>query len=147
MRKQTNYYKIVNFYEESKEITILDYVFEDGYKGAVGSVFVPVSEDEIQDTISEYEDEPMELLKYMADNGFEITSGLIDSLDTSREGLLNLFFDRSYSDKWDYLREELKLSEDEAVIFNCIGGGRCFNKDFEGNVNPELSPVIREYES
>lgn len=34
-----------------------------------------------------------------------------------------------------------------AFIFNCSGGGRCFVSDFQGNVNPELSKIIREYES
>lgn len=56
-------------------------------------------------------------------------------------------FDTSHNELWDYLREELNLSEDEAYIFNCIGGGRCFDKDFNGNINPELSILIREIES
>ena len=56
-------------------------------------------------------------------------------------------FDTSYDELWDYLREELNLSEDEAYIFNWIGGGRCFDKDYQGNYNEKLSQLIREIES
>lgn len=145
---RTSYNKIVNYNPDAKEIIVLDEVFQhsDNFKGATGSIFVAVSEGEIQETIGEYEDEPMELLKYMAENGFEINSEFIDSLDASRDALIELFFDLSYSDKWEDMRQELGLSENEAVIFNCIGGGRCFDKDFQGNINPELSEIIREYE-
>lgn len=55
--------------------------------------------------------------------------------------------DDSYSELWDYLREELDLNEDDAYMFNCTGGGRCFDSDFQGNVNVELSKLIREIET
>ena len=108
-RQETKYNKIVNFDEDTKQITVLDGIFkyEDGFKGATGSKFEPVSRDEVKDFV----------------------------------------FDTSYNELWEYLREELNLSEDEAYIFNCIGGGRCFDKDFNGNINPELSILIREIES
>jgi hypothetical protein len=57
-----------------------------------------------------------------------------------------LIFDYSYCHLWDYLRTELNLNENQAYIFDCIGGGRCFDENFQGNVNPELSEIIREYE-
>jgi hypothetical protein len=44
-RKSITYNKIVNFDPDSKEITVLDDVFKynDDFKGATGSNFVPVS--------------------------------------------------------------------------------------------------------
>ena len=45
------------------------------------------------------------------------------------------------------MREELNLSKDEAYIFNCLGGGRYFDKDYQGNYNEELSQLIREIEA
>ena len=114
-KQETKYNKIVNFDEDTKEIIVLDGIFkyEDGFKGATGSKFEPVSRDEYEDRTDED----------------------------------NFVFDTSYNELWEYLREELNLSEDEAYIFNCIGGGRCFGKDFNGNINPELSILIREIES
>ena len=147
-RKEIVYNKIVD-YSEDREITVLSGVFEytDSFRGATGNKFIPISEEEIQDRISEYEGENMEFLKYMADNFGGVTSQMIDGIDTSREALIDFFFDQSYRELWDDIREELGLSEEEAVIFDCVGGGRCFDKDFQGNINPELSAIIREYES
>lgn len=58
----------------------------------------------------------------------------------------SLMFDQSYSNLWPMLREAAGLDEEQAFIFECVGGGRCFDKDFQGNVNPELSAIIREFE-
>ena len=114
MRTQTEYNKIVNYNEETKKITVLDYIFkDDSFKGATGSKFEPVSRDEYE---------------YRTDED-------------------NFVFDTSHNELWDYLREELNLSEDEAYIFNCIGGGRCFDKDYQGNYNEKLSQLIREIEA
>jgi len=57
-----------------------------------------------------------------------------------------MMFDTSYKELWDYMRQELNLNEEEAYIFNCTGGGRCFDKNFQGNINPELSKKIRNAE-
>lgn len=160
-REEVKYNKIVNFDEETKEITVLDGTFkyfqETEYKtgvemvitmkGATGSKFEAVSKEQFDETIEPYLDDKEELLCYMADNFGELNSEMIRSADASEEALKELFFDLSYAELWDYLREELNLSEDEAYIFNCIGGGRCFDKDFQGNINPELSQVIRDIES
>lgn len=74
---------------------------------------------------------------------------MIDNIEeaSKEESLKELFFDLSYIELWDYMREELNLSEDEAYIFNCSGGGRCFDKDYQGNYNEDLSQLIREIES
>lgn len=149
MRTETKYNKIVNFDEETKEITVLDGTFnyDDGFKGATGSKFEPISKEEFDETIEPYLDDKHELLCYFADNFGEVTSDMIRNVDASEDALKELFFDLSYIELWDYLREELNLNEDEAYIFNCVGGGRCFDANFQGNVNPELSAIIRESET
>ena len=150
-RQETKYNKIVNFDEDTKEITVLDGIFkyEDGFKGATGSKFEPVSRDEYEDRTDEDN-----FVEYLIDSGIDLPDnfkrsgfeGLAKAMIANDE-VENFVFDTSHNELWDYLREELNLSEDEAYIFNCIGGGRCFDKDFNGNINPELSILIREIES
>ena len=150
-RQETKYNKIVNFDEDTKEITVLDGIFkyEDGFKGATGSKFEPVSRDEYEDRTDEDN-----FVEYLIDSGIDLPDnfkrsgfeGLAKAMIANDE-VEGFVFDTSHNELWDYLREELNLSEDEAYIFNCIGGGRCFDKDFNGNINPELSILIREIES
>lgn len=149
MRTETKYNKIVNFDKEINEITMLDYTFKDNknFKGATGTKFELISKSYFDETIEPYLDNDKELLIYMSENFGELNRQMIENVDSTEEGLKNMFFDLSYIELWDYIREELGLSEDEAYIFNCTGGGRCFDKDFEGNVNVELSKVIRKFES
>lgn len=151
-RKETKYNKVVNFDKETKEITLLDYTFDDTlhgkpFKGATGTVFEVISKEQFDETIEPYLDDDKELLIYMAENFGDLNRQMIENVDSSEDALKEMFFDLSYAELWDYLREELNLSEDEAYIFNCSSGGRCFDKDFQGNINPELSQVIREIES
>jgi len=148
-RQETKYNKVVNIAEDG-EITVLDGVFnyKDGFKGATGSKFYPVSKDEYNDAI---EDE--NVIDYLVDSGIELSvyqkrngfAGCVEQMDENEKS--SLMFDTSYSELWDYLREECNLSEDEAYIFNCVGGGRCFDAKFKGNVNTELSAIIRKYET
>jgi hypothetical protein len=147
IRKKYNL--IVNYDKENKEVTVLNETFEylNGFKGATGSVFQIVSKTEFYETIEPYLNNDKELLIYMAENFGPLNREMIEGVDSSEEALKTMFFDLSYEDTWDYLREELGLTEDEAYIFNCTGGGRCFDKDFKGNCNQILSTVIREYES
>lgn len=163
MRTETAYNKVVNYDKESGEIIVLGYTFKETketeyatgiesvvtMQGATGSTFEIVSREQFNETIEPYLNEPMELLKYYIEQGFGITTEMIDNIDNAatEEGLKELFFDSSYDELWDYLREELNLSEEEAYIFNCAGGGCCFDSDFEGNINPELSAIIRKFES
>ena len=150
-RQETKYNKIVNFDEDTKEITVSDGIFEyeDGFKGATGSKFEPVSRDEYEDRTDEDN-----FVEYLIDSGIDLPDnfkrsgfeGLAKAMIANDE-VKDFVFDTSYNELWEYLREELNLSKDEAYIFNCIGGGRCFDKDFNGNINPELSILIREIES
>lgn len=148
MRTSTKYNKIVDISEDG-EITVLNDVFsyDNNHKGATGSKFYPITEEQIQDRISELEGDDMELLKYMADNFGEVTRAMIDNIDSSRDALIEMFFDLSYSEQWDDLRKQANLTKEDAIIFDCVGGGRCFDKNFQGNVNIELSEIIREYEN
>lgn len=151
-KEEIKYNKVVNIAEDG-EITVLDYVFKyrDSFKGATGSKFEPITESKLQEVISDYEGNDKELLIYFAENFGELNRQIIENLDSSREALIELFFDSSHSDLWDYLREEMgetdPTSENYPVLFNCIGGGRCFDAKFKGNKNPELSKIIRKYES
>lgn len=159
-REQININKIVNFDEDTKEITVLDYLFKhsDGFKGATGTKFEPVSKEEykeftilgaiekyLEDAVSE-EDAPIKYREHergMYKHPFKRWAQ--DIKDHGEEG--TIYFDDSYYELWDYLREELGMDEDEAFVFTCIGGGRCFSKDYVGNRSSVLSKLIREYES
>ena len=150
-RQETKYNKVVNFDKETNEITVLDGTFKynDGFKGATGSKFEPISKDEYNDRMDEDN-----VIEYLIDNGIDLPENykrggfqeLYEAMEANDE-LEDFIFDCSYRKLWDYLREELNLSEDEAYIFNYTGGGRCFDKDFQGNINPELSQIIRDIES
>lgn len=144
MRTQTDYNKIVNYNKETNEVTVLDYIFDDTlhgkpFKGATGTKFEPVNKDDVMEAI-----EPSNVLNYLAENQISLNCKFTE-LD--EDDFINVMYDTSYKELWNYLREELSLDEEEAYIFTCTGGGRCFDKNFKGNINPELSKLIREIES
>jgi len=144
---EKRYDKIVNIAEDN-EITILDYVFEKGFSGATGSKYYPVTEEGIQNRIEDYEDNDKELLIYFAENFGDLTREMIEGVDSSRKALIELFFDNSIDSCPDHEAEIRKhFSIDEYPVIDCVGGGRCFEKDFQGNQNTKLSEIIREYES
>lgn len=151
-KKETKYNKVVNFDKETNEITVLDATFKynDGFKGATGTRFTPVSKQEYDTVIDMSSDE---IADYLIENGFELPKkylkgGFMEWADDFEDDdKLSLFFNLSYSRLYDSIREQVGLTEDEAYIFNCTGGGRCFDSNFQGNVNPELSKVIRKFES
>ena len=149
-RQETKYNKIVNFDKETNEITMLDYTFQHGgFKGATGTKFEPITKSEYKERMQKDN-----VIEYLVDSGIDLPenykrsgfNGLYKAMKQNNE-LESFIFDTSYSEMWDKIRTDLKLSKNDAFIFNCIGGGRCFDKDFEGNINPELSQIIREIES
>ena len=149
-RQETKYNKIVNFDKETNEITMLDYIFQHGgFKGATGTKFEPITKSEYKERMQKDN-----VIEYLVDSGIDLPenykrsgfNGLYKAMKQNNE-LESFIFDTSYSEMWDKIRTDLKLSKNDAFIFNCIGGGRCFDKDFEGNINPELSQIIREIES
>lgn len=142
--------KVVSIETEhgQKVITMIDKVFvhSDGFKGATGTSFEPISETEYNERMDE--DEIIDQLCEMElPDEYKRTGakGLYDAMEVGGE-LEQFVFDTSYSDQWDQLRKECKLDETQAKIFNCIGGGRCFDKDFKGSRNKELQQIIRVFE-
>lgn len=151
MRTERNYNKIVNFDEDLREVTILERIFEDGsFKGAVGSVFTYMNEDEYKEQLNEYYGYPDAVSEYWEDNiGTFLSYSDMLSIANNEEEIerLILGIDSPEESLIDDIREELNLSEKEAFRFNFSSGGRCFDKHFEGNINTELSEVIRNIES
>jgi len=146
-RTATKYNKVVNV-DEAGTITVLQEVFSygDGYKGATGAEFAPVSEEEYEESTSlEAVTEYIEGATELPEQYESYEAWAEDIIAAGEAG--DLVFDQSYSSLWDMMREECGLSDEEAYIFDCIGGGRMFNANYQGNVNPELSEVIREAES
>lgn len=152
--KRININKVVKVV--GNEITILDSAFEyeDGFKGLTGSVFEPISkayykeqtklsevEDYLRSSVSE-NDIPNEYLYTdsgkISKNPYKRWAKDIKEADE----LEQVMFDTSYEGLWDYLREELNLSEEEAYIFNCIGGGRCFTAQDKFTHNKELEKYL-----
>lgn len=144
MRTKIDYNKIVNVAEDG-EITVLDYVFDHGnnFRGATGTKFYPVSFGYFKERTKK-----AEVIQFLLDCGIETKQKAISIYREAKDNgsLDELMFDTSYRSLWDYLRSELKLNTKDAFIFECVGGGRCFDKGYSGNFNSELSDVIREYE-
>lgn len=140
---------------EDNVITVLNEAFEytNGFKGLIGTLFEPISkacykqqtklsviEDYLRNCVDE-EGIPLEYREHEKGyykNPYKRWAKAIK--ETGVEG--QVMFDTSYSELWDYLREELNLSEDEAYIFNCIGGGRCFSADDKFTHNKELEEYL-----
>jgi len=151
-RKQTNYNKVVNIDRETNEITVLDYIFTHSkdFKGATGSKFEAISKTEYEDRMSK--DNVIDLiiscglvetkLKHLE---YKMAEVIYNEMEENDE-IEQFMFDLSYKNLWDELRE-YGYSEEEYPVFNCVGGGRCFDKDYRGNINPELSVKIRKIES
>lgn len=158
MRTAVKINKVVKVIDN--EITVLDEAFDygDGFKGLTGSTFEPISkayykeqtklsviEDYLRDCVSEEE---------VPDRYLYLDSGKISKnpykhwakaiKEAGEED--QVMFDTSYSNLWDDLREQLGLSETEAYIFNCSGGGRCFKATDKFTHNVELEKYL-EYES
>lgn len=148
-RQGKTYNKVVNIAEDG-EITVLVDVFEykDGFKGATGNKFYAISK---EDYLSGIEDE--NVIEYLINSGIELTNeqkrrgfeSIVDEMGEDEKA--DLIFEQSCSGLWGYLRKECKLDLDSAYIFEYVGGGRCFDSNYQGNVNPKLSAIIRQYES
>ena len=141
--------KVVDFTDE--EILVLGDIFfyADGFMGATGSRFCPISKAEYKErtkkaNVKDYIRDCFSS-DYILDNFGSLEKAY--KMLKNNDDIESFMFDTSYTNLWDYFREELKLSEKDAYIFDCVGGGRCFDKDFQGNVNPELSELIRLFES
>lgn len=149
-RKQYDFWKVVNYDKENREITVLDYVFNDTmhekpFNGATGSKFDIISKAEYKERMKK--SNIIDYLKSASEfpMDFDSFNEWYKAIKDANE-LETVIFDNSYSHLHDYIRAELKLNKTEAYIFSCSGGGRCFKKGFKGNINPELSEVINQFE-
>lgn len=135
---------------------ICDYVFRhgDGFKGATGIVLVPVSEarrDEETDPNGDYTKDRFEDCWRQAVQAGSTTKGL----DAYVEEILSIDGDEAVYDMsgyayWDMIREAIpELTEEAYPVFECVGGGRCFDKDmkFDEVYNQALLDEIAQYES
>jgi len=145
---RVSYGKVVNIAEDG-EITVFDGTFNypDGFKGATGSKFYPVTQAQIDERFENQEDELRELWQMAVSEG-QTEASLTDWADSyTHEAGNSAFYDLSYENQyWDEIRSH-GYPVEEYPIFDCVGGGRCFDADFQGNVNPELSEIIRQFEA
>jgi hypothetical protein len=143
MKKEIKINEVVNISNDN-EIIVLDYLFRhgDGFKGAVGSSFFPVSKEYYRDRLKK-----KNVLEYLTDAGLSKSDSLAAYKQyKDQDRLHELMFDTSYKELWDYLRS-FGYSSKDFPIFECIGGGRCFDQNFEGNKNTRLNKWIRKFES
>lgn len=153
MKARKEFNKVVNYNKETNEITVLDDVFSgvfsynDGFYGATGTTFLPVSKAEYKERTKKA-NVIEKILEVGVPELFQLTgaNGCYKAMKENGE-IESFMFDTSYSELWKYLRKELKLNKTNAYIFECTGGGRCFDNNFNGNVNPELSEIIRKFET
>jgi hypothetical protein len=158
MKEQINIYKVVNHDKETGEIEVLDYVFCDGnikdkdvFKGATGTRFEAVSEEQYNDQTSK--DAIMERLegcynmRDLPDFAQQAAlEAIYERMDAAGE-IESFAFDLSYQNEvWDELRK-LGYPEDKYPVFNCTGGGRMFTAPYKGNMSEELNALINKYES
>ena len=128
---RTRYNKVVNFDKEAmQKDSVIENILDceipmKFYSNKVQECYTQDDEFNIDDNLRE--NAAKKCFKAMKDN----------------KEIEDFTFDCSYRELWDDIRKELGLSKDEAQIFHCTGGGRCFDEDFQGNINPELSEVIR----
>jgi len=147
------------------EFYFLDDIFrhEDGFKGATGTVVMPVSKGYYEYATSEDgilerymdamgEDEWMETLGYSEDD-FEDESEKIKAIE---DGIYNTYINGGLNpfEEVDYTQEEQLralpefASSEEYPVFEVIGGGRIFDKDtkFDKIYDQELYNKIKDVE-
>ena len=135
---------------------ICDYLFEyaSDFKGATATVLEPVSRASYEEQTDPEGDYAQD---YYRENWIEaVKAGLTEySLAEYTEDVLSsngdeAIYDLSGYDYWDMIREAVpELTEEDCPVFNCIGGGRSFDKDmiFDEVYNQELLDEIIKYEN
>lgn len=152
-KTKIKFYQVVNIDKESNEIQMLNYLFsyDKDLKGATGTHFEPVNKAQYREAMSKENiiDSIIDngLIGYKHNKNIERKMAEILYKEMKIAGELESFcFDLSYTEQWEKLRA-FGFPKSKYPIFNCIGDGRIFDKDFQGNVNPELSAKIRQYET
>ncbi len=152
-REEIKYNKLIG--RQDDEFVFLDYVFRhsDGFHGATGTRMRPISKSEYEDrtdrdNLKEYYED---IWRDMVSNR-KTDEGLEDWIETviRIDGVEETAFDTSYwnSPMWDAIRKK-GYPEDEYPVFECSGGGRCFDKKMKWDevYEPELWKLIQEYEA
>jgi hypothetical protein len=150
-REQNNYHKLIG--RIGNDYYFLDYTFShgDGFKGATGTVLTPVGKNEYEDRTDPESETCQEWFREiwkMAVENNDTDKGLEDWVfeNISAYGDEGVF-DFSGYDLWEQLRE-IGLNEDDYPVFECIGGGRCFDVDmvFDEIYDKELWEEIKKFE-
>jgi hypothetical protein len=157
-RQQTDHHEIVGITEHG-EIMMLNYTFYDEmhgkpFCGATGTVFVPVSQEEVDErndveTAIEHYD-----LKHLWQEAVAN-----DQTDKSLTKYVESLIEESHANGQEYFGHDdsyVHHIPDEfqekfypdAVTFECVGGGRCFDKDMKWSklLRPELWESIKKAE-
>lgn len=142
MRTEKKYNKVVNI-ENAELITMLNYTFEhdSSFEGATGSEFIIISKVEYKNRMLK-----KNIRENLSASGLTHTQIMEATTNVRIEDLERLAFDTSYWDNVEIMNE-LRKYFPYAYRFECIGVGRMFNENFQGNINPELSEIIRKFES
>ena len=146
MKNQTDYGKLIG--RKGNEYYFLDYTFEDrDFKGAVGSVMVPVTKEEAEERRDDWDSDGemwrMAVEAEMTTMGMDEWHEFVLAMDGE-----NHMFDESYCSTYG---EELLafLDSEENELVECVGGGRCFyaDREFDEIYEPDLWELIKKYES
>lgn len=151
-KARTNYYICVGI--KDGELYMLDSIFEypDGFKGATGTRFTPVTQEEIDqyNNPDHLRDNEYDYFWKESVQAGKTKLGLDEWLqlviDEAQDyGLAYPGHDNSYVDK---LTPDDYKHFPNAVTFNCIGGGRCFDKNMEFDIvlRPDLIKLINKAE-
>ena len=137
MKKQTNIRKLVGRIGnvETGEYFCCDYIFKHAkdFRGATATVLRPVSKEEYENAEnpdnSETQDHFREAWREQVSAGATEQSFKDYIEEVLSVDFPECSFDFSGYDYWDFLREnESILTEVDYPAFDCIGGGRSFNK-------------------
>ena len=151
-RQQVNYNKPVGIKDGS--IYFLNYVFnyDDGFRGATGTVLDPITSNYIESiTTEDWIEYSRDLWRSAVETNSTETSledyaKLVED-DSKMSGLLYPGHDNSYSELYD---EAKKHFDSDVETFNCSGGGRCFNLEllnsFDKVIDQDLIDLIKSYE-
>lgn len=149
--KRTTYNIVVGI-TENDEIYLLNSIFDHGkgFKGATGSVLVPVSQD--------YIDERNDLDSIIDTYGYLWTEAVASGSTTdSQEDYMQQVLDSSdgafFGHDESYVHHITKEFKDEyfpdAETFECVGGGRCFDAGmkFKTVLRQDLLDLINKAEA
>lgn len=140
---QTTYNELIG-YDRDGNAVILLYTFDhgSGVQGATGAILELVSQGEYDERTCDeaLQDYAEELWRADAAEPNGTTQSPEEWTEDSRDGLLEMMFDDSYS---------VLVPDGDYVTTNCIGVGRIFPSELDDIatwVHPDLADVIRDAE-